>query len=82
VEILRAIEKGQGRPGDIETLEHLCRSLSPGHTFCAHAPGAVEPLQSAIKYFREEFEAGIIQEDYTNANLIRGIQPNLLKSRW
>ncbi|TBL71485.1 NADH-quinone oxidoreductase subunit F, partial [Klebsiella oxytoca] len=56
--------------------------LSPGHTFCAHAPGAVEPLQSAIKYFREEFEAGIIQEDYTNANLIRGIQPNLLKSRW
>jgi NADH-quinone oxidoreductase subunit F len=26
--------------------------LGPGKTFCAHAPGAVEPLQSAIKYFR------------------------------
>ena len=27
----------------------------------AHAPGAVEPLGSAIKYFRPEFEAGIAQ---------------------
>ena len=50
VEILRAIEKGQGRPGDIETLEHLCRSLSPGHILCSRTR-AVEPLQSAIKYF-------------------------------
>ena len=33
--------------------------LGPGKTFCAHAPGAVEPLGSAIKYFRSEFEAGI-----------------------
>ncbi|MBL0952489.1 MAG: hypothetical protein IBJ08_17890, partial [Pseudomonas sp.] len=32
-----------------------------GKTFCAHAPGAVEPLGSAIKYFREEFEAGVAQ---------------------
>ncbi|MGO1239756.1 MAG: NADH-ubiquinone oxidoreductase-F iron-sulfur binding region domain-containing protein, partial [Hafnia alvei] len=51
-------------------------------TFCAHAPGAVEPLQSAIKYFREEFEAGIAAKDYGNLNAIKGIQPNLLKSRW
>jgi NADH-quinone oxidoreductase subunit F len=55
VKILRAIERGEGQPGDIETLEQLCRFLGPGKTFCAHAPGAVEPLQSAIKYFREEF---------------------------
>ena len=33
--------------------------FGPGRTFCAHAPGAVEPLGSAIKYFREEFEAGV-----------------------
>ena len=59
VKILRALERGEGQPGDIETLEQLCRFLGPGKTFCAHAPGAVEPLQSAIKYFREEFEAGI-----------------------
>ncbi|SQC91119.1 NADH-quinone oxidoreductase subunit F [Cedecea neteri] len=50
VKILRALERGEGQPGDIETLEQLCRHLGPGKTFCAHAPGAVEPLQSAIKY--------------------------------
>ena len=48
-----------------------------------HAPGAVEPLQSAIKYFREEFEAGIAKQHYNNAHAIAGIQPNnLLKERW
>ena len=61
VKILAALERGEGRPGDVETLEQLCRFLGPGHTFCAHAPGAVEPLQSAIHYFRHEFEAGIAQ---------------------
>lgn len=59
VKLLRALEKGQGEPGDIELLEHSVRSCGPGKTFCAHAPGAVEPLGSAIKYFRAEFEAGI-----------------------
>ena len=61
VRLLAALERGEGRPGDIETLEQLCRFLGPGRTFCAHAPGAVEPLQSAIKYFRHEFEAGIVK---------------------
>jgi NADH-quinone oxidoreductase subunit F len=60
VKLLRALELGQGQPGDIETLEQLCDFLGPGRTFCAHAPGAVEPLASAIKYFRSEFEAGIV----------------------
>jgi len=61
VRLLTALEHGEGRPGDIETLEQLCRFLGPGRTFCAHAPGAVEPLQSAIRDFRHEFEAGIAQ---------------------
>lgn len=82
VKILKAIENGEGQPGDIETLEDLCRYLSPGHTFCALAPGAVEPLQSAIKYFRHEFEAGIKAPAQGNLKPIAGIQPNLLKERW
>jgi NADH-quinone oxidoreductase subunit F len=57
--ILRSLEEGSGRPGDIEVLEQHCRLLGPGNTFCALAPGAVEPLQSAIKYFREDFERHI-----------------------
>jgi NADH-quinone oxidoreductase subunit F len=27
-----------------------------GNTHCAHAPGAIEPLSSGLKYFRDEFE--------------------------
>lgn len=57
--LLYALEQGKGREGDIQTLEQLTRFLGPGKTFCAHAPGAMEPLQSALKYFRAEFEAGI-----------------------
>jgi len=57
--ILCAIEQGEGRPEDIEILEMQCRLLAPGNTFCAFAPGAVEPLQSALKYFREDFERHI-----------------------
>jgi NADH-quinone oxidoreductase subunit F len=59
VKILRAIEKGEGRPGDIEQLQKLTRDLGIGKTFCAHAPGAMEPLQSALKFFRDEFQQGI-----------------------
>ena len=35
------------------------RLLGPGHTYCALAPGAAEPLQSALKYFRDDFERHI-----------------------
>jgi NADH-quinone oxidoreductase subunit F len=59
VKVLQSIESGMGQPGDIEMLEQTTRFLGPGKTFCAHAPGAMEPLQSALKYFRSEFERGI-----------------------
>jgi NADH-quinone oxidoreductase subunit F len=54
-QMLSAIEEGQGLPDDLAILEEQCRLLGPGLTFCALAPGAVEPLQSALKYFREDF---------------------------
>jgi NADH-quinone oxidoreductase subunit F len=57
--MLLAVENGEGEPGDIEILEQQCKLLGPGNTFCAFAPGAVEPLQSALKYFREDFERHI-----------------------
>ncbi|CAL4319993.1 NADH-quinone oxidoreductase subunit F [Buchnera aphidicola (Eriosoma lanigerum)] len=56
VKILCAIEKGIGKKEDMQHLEELCDHLGPGKTFCAHAPGAVSPLRSAIKYFRSDFE--------------------------
>jgi NADH-quinone oxidoreductase subunit F len=57
--ILKAMEQGQGRPGDIEKLAFQTKFLAPGNTFCALAPGAAEPLQSGLKYFREDFERHI-----------------------
>lgn len=59
VKLLDALEKGAGRQGDLETLTRLTRFLGPGKTHCAHAPGAMEPLQSALRFFRDEFEQGI-----------------------
>jgi NADH-quinone oxidoreductase subunit F len=61
VKLLAALERGEGRSGDIETLEWLVRFLGPGKTFCPLAPGAMEPLQSALKYFRHELKAGLAE---------------------
>ena len=57
--ILRAIEEGRGEPSDLKRLRFHTEFLGPGFTFCALAPGAMEPLQSALKYFREDFERHI-----------------------
>jgi NADH-quinone oxidoreductase subunit F len=57
--ILNAMEEGRGEPGDIEKLTFQTKFLAPGNTFCALAPGAAEPLQSGLKYFRDDFERHI-----------------------
>ena len=61
-QLLEAVEEGKGQPGDLERLALHCRLLGPGNTFCALAPGAVEPLQSALQYFREDFERHIREQ--------------------
>jgi NADH-quinone oxidoreductase subunit F len=53
--ILGAFERGEGSEADLQKLEWIAKFCAPGNTFCALAPGAVEPLQSALKYFREDF---------------------------
>jgi len=60
VTLLKDIIAGKGRMEDLDTLAGLTRMLGPGNTFCALAPGAMEPLQSALKYFREDFERYIV----------------------
>jgi len=56
---LAAIENGDGREGDLEILERHAKMLGPGYTFCALAPGAVDPLASALEHFRDDFETHI-----------------------
>ena len=60
--ILAAIEEGKGEPGDIAQLKRHTRLLAPGHTFCALAPGAMEPLQSALALFADDFERHIKEQ--------------------
>ncbi len=57
--ILLAMEQGKAEEKDLDTLRFQTRFLAPGNTFCAFAPGAVEPLQSALKYFASDFQRHI-----------------------
>src|SRR5436305_12670394 len=53
--VLLAMEQGTAVEQDLDTLKFQTKFLAPGNTFCAFAPGAVEPLQSALKYFGDDF---------------------------
>jgi NADH-quinone oxidoreductase subunit F len=58
-ELLYGFEQGQGRVEDLKRLQEHTQRLGPGHTYCALAPGAMEPLQSGLKHFGEDFEKHI-----------------------
>lgn len=60
--LLWAIEQGRGREEDLALLASHALLLGPGNTFCALAPGAMEPLQSALKYFMDDFERHIKEQ--------------------
>jgi NADH-quinone oxidoreductase subunit F len=57
--LLAAIDDGEGEERDLQILQMHTRLLGPGKTFCAHAPGAMAPLESGLKFFREDFEQHI-----------------------
>ena len=60
--MLEAMEEGRGDPSHLEKLAYITRFVAPGNTYCALAPGAAEPLQSGLKYFREDFERHITEK--------------------
>jgi len=57
--ILQQIENGKGKLEDLDYLQDIVEMVAPGNTFCALAPGAAEPLQSGLKFFRDDFERHI-----------------------
>jgi NADH-quinone oxidoreductase subunit F len=57
--ITSAMEAGRGQKGDIELLEEHTFLLETGRTFCALAPCAMNPLRSALQYYRDDFERHI-----------------------
>ena len=54
-QIIGNIERGNGRPGDIEKIEDLCGNIL-GRTICPLGDAAVMPIQSAIKHWRDEWQ--------------------------
>jgi NADH-quinone oxidoreductase subunit F len=73
VKVLSALEQKKGEPGDIELLEKLARDQGPGKTFCAHAPGAAMPLESALRYFRHEFEEGVTRSEASTDRAVEAV---------
>jgi len=57
--LLYAMERGEAEPRTLEILDQQTQRIAMGRTYCALAPGAMEPLQSALKYFRDDFVAHI-----------------------
>jgi NADH-quinone oxidoreductase subunit F len=56
--IMRRIEDGNGKPGDVELILDVCDNMM-GRTICALADAAALPAQSFIWKFREEFDRHI-----------------------
>jgi NADH:ubiquinone oxidoreductase subunit F (NADH-binding)/NADH:ubiquinone oxidoreductase subunit E/NAD-dependent dihydropyrimidine dehydrogenase PreA subunit len=58
LEILERLCGGEGRPGDIEKLEHLAEMIKVG-SLCGLGKTAPNPVLTTIRYFRDEYEAHI-----------------------
>jgi NADH-quinone oxidoreductase subunit F len=60
--MLKKVEAGEGKMEYLDLLGLNARYFGPGNTFCAHAPGAAEPLQSGLKYFHSDFVKHITEK--------------------
>ncbi|NPV56363.1 MAG: NADH-quinone oxidoreductase subunit NuoF [Anaerolineae bacterium] len=58
LEILTRICDGNGRDGDIETLEFLSQQIK-ADSLCGLGQGAPNPVETTLKYFRDEYVAHI-----------------------
>jgi NADH-quinone oxidoreductase subunit F len=53
-QVLDRINSGRGRVEDLQVLDEVCDNIF-GRSFCALADGAVSPIKSSLKYFRDEY---------------------------
>ncbi len=61
LDILTDISNGDGRDGDIELLEEMAEVLQAA-SLCALGKSAANPVMSTIRYFRDEYEAHILEK--------------------
>jgi len=59
LDLLKRIERGEGRQDYIPKLERMCKYL--WNAYCAFAPGAVAPVESLLKHFADEVQEHIQQ---------------------
>ncbi len=57
VQLMHRFERGEGTEADVVKLEEVGRNMI-GRCFCALGDSAPVPINSALKYFREEFMLG------------------------
>jgi NADH-quinone oxidoreductase subunit F len=53
-QILQRMVRREGTPADVDNMLDICDNIL-GRSFCALGDGAVSPITSGIKYFRQEF---------------------------
>ncbi|MFO7887753.1 MAG: NADH-quinone oxidoreductase subunit NuoF [Eubacteriales bacterium] len=61
LEILERITKGEGKIEDLDELEQLGNSIKDG-SLCGLGQTAPNPVLTGLKYFRDEYEAHIIDK--------------------
>ena len=61
LEILERISEGNGREGDVELLEELAESVKRA-SLCGLGQTAPNPILTTIRYFRDEYEAHIVEK--------------------
>jgi NADH-quinone oxidoreductase subunit F len=54
VRVLDRLDRGHGTEEDLDKLLDICDNIA-GRAFCAFGDGAISPVVSSIKYFRDEF---------------------------
>jgi NADH-quinone oxidoreductase subunit F len=54
VRVLDRLDRGQGTDEDLDKLLDMCDNIL-GRAFCPFGDGAISPVVSSIKYFRDEF---------------------------
>ena len=54
-QVLGRLREGEGRRGDLQTIEGLCEHID-GQTFCPLGDAAIAALGSGLRIFRDEFE--------------------------
>ena len=60
LEILERITKGEGKIEDLDTLEDLATEIK-ANSLCGLGQSAPNPVLSTLRYFRDEYEAHILE---------------------